>query len=285
MPKRFSLTIKFLPCLLLLMALPSAAGDSLEKVFPVSRNPVLIITSYSGWISIRSWQRQEIKVLGSNYSSNVEVDTEASANKVRLTTHVIDRLATPDRSKIDYQIFTPEESTVEVKTNLGGVVIENIKGEVRIDVFNAAVKVSGAAGFINVKTLGSQLEIIDCSGPVQASTVSGDIILRGLSSRSVAAQSTQGNILYDGDLFSHGNYNFTTNAGNIQIFCNERASVEWDARTVKGVIESDLPIFSKGHHYTTPNLIGRQSLVGTLNDGEATVQLSTFSGKIKINRK
>ena len=97
--------------------------------------------------------------------------------------------------------------------------------------------------------------------------------------------STLGNISYEGDFVSRGKYSFTTNEGVILIQCPSQASVEWEARTVKGGIESNLPIKSKSHSAAAQGFVGKQSLLGTLNQGDATVQLSTFSGKIKINRK
>jgi DUF4097 and DUF4098 domain-containing protein YvlB len=261
------------------------AAQTSEKTFPVSANPNLILNSQSGWITIKSWQKPEIRVVYTRYSSNVEVDFEHTSGKVRVATHVLDSLAEGNSIKVDYQIFTPEEANLEIRTTLGGVIVERIRGEVRIDVVNAVVKVMGVTGFINARSLGSKLEISESRGTIQTSTVSGDIFFSRLGSNSVTAQSTIGNIQFDGAFVPRGRYQFSTNEGTIQIHCSDQDSVEWDAKTHRGVIESDLPILSKDHHYAPHSLVGRQSLVGTLNAGEATVQLSTFTGKISISKK
>ncbi len=266
-------------------SLSLGATQTSEKSFPVSSNPNLILNSQSGWITIKSWQKPEIRVVYTRYSSNVEVDFEHTSGKVRVATHVLDNLAEENAIKVDYQIFTPEEVNLEIRTTLGGVIVERIQGEVRIDVVNAVVKVVGVSGFINARSLGSKLEIFESRGTIQTSTVSGDIFLSRLGSNSVTAQSTLGNIQFDGAFIARGRYQFSTNEGNIRIHCSEQDSVEWDAKTHRGVIESDLPILSKDHHYAPRSLVGRQSLVGTLNSGEATVQLSTFTGKISISKK
>jgi hypothetical protein len=270
---------------LVLVAISLQASDRIEKVFHVSKTPNLMLTNYSGVISVKGWQNPEIKAVSIRHSQNVEIDTESSGNKVRISTHVLDKLASREQSKVDYQVFVPEESNVQVQSNMGSVTIESIKGEVCLDVVDAAVKVVGVRGYVTAKSLGSKLEISQCKGMIQATTVSGDIVFNKVESNNVAAYSTLGNIFYEGDFTGGGRYNFLTNEGFISVYCPDQASVEWDAKTVKGVIESDLPIKSKNHRSVPPNSFARQSLVGTLNSGDATVQLSTFSGKIRIRRK
>ena len=154
-----------------------------------------------------------------------------------------------------------------------------------MDVVDAPVRVVGTAGYVVAKSLGSKLEISQSRGIIQTNSVSGDIVFSKLESDNVIASSTLGNIFFEGDFKSGGKYNFSTNEGYISIHCPDQASVEWDAKTVKGAIESDLPIKSKNHHSAPRNSLERQSLFGTLNSGDATVQLSTFSGKIRIRRK
>jgi len=277
--------LKILPWFLVIVAISLQADDRFERVFPVSRNPRLMLTNYSGTISVKSWHNPEIKAICTKYSQNVEIDTESNGNKVTLATHVMDKLASPDKAKVDYQIYIPEESNVEIRSNLGSVTVEKIKGEVRIDVVDAAVKATGVAGYLNARSLGSKLDISESSGIIQTMTISGDIVFSKRDSNNVTALSTLGNIVYEGDFMSGGKYNFSTNEGLISILCSDQASVDWDARTFKGGISTNLPIKAKSHYPSPKSVYGRQALLGTSNSGDATVQLSTFSGKIKINHK
>ena len=281
------LTVILSSLLFLLFVLnpPVNAADRSEKVFPVSKIPNLMVTNYTGAVSVKGWQNSEIKIISTKYSQNVEIDTEANTSKVRVSTHVLDKLASTEKAKVDYQIYVPEESNLDIRSNMGSVEVENIKGEVAIDVVEAAVKIVGVTGYLHTRSLGSKISISNSRGIIQTTTVSGDIFFSKLDSNNLTALSTLGNISYEGDFASGGKYNFSTNEGLILIQCPDQASVEWDAKTVKGVIESDLPIKSKTHRPATRDSYGKQSLLGTLNTGDATVQLSTFSGKIKINRK
>ena len=271
--------------LLFVLSSPVNAADRSEKVFPVSKIPNLMVTNYTGAVSVKGWQNSEIKIISTKYSQNVEIDTEANTSKVRVSTHVLDKLASTEKAKVDYQIYVPEESNLDIRSNMGSVEVENIKGEVAIEVVEAAVKIVGVTGYLHTRSLGSKISISNSRGIIQTTTVSGDIFFSKLDSNNLTALSTLGNISYEGDFASGGKYNFSTNEGLILIQCPDQASVEWDAKTVKGVIESDLPIKAKTHRPATRDSYGKQSLLGTLNTGDATVQLSTFSGKIKINRK
>lgn len=261
------------------------AADRIEKTFPVAKNANLMLTNYTGTVDVKGWQNPEVKVVYTKYSPNVEIDVESTTNKVKLATHVLDKLAAADKARVDYQVYVPEEASIEILNNMGTVDVSNIKGEVKVDVIEAAVKISGAQGGVQATSLGSKVAISESAGTIQTTTVSGDISFNELDSNSVTANSTLGNISYEGDFVRLGNYRFSTNEGIILIQCPDEASVEWNARTVKGKIRSNLPIRSKNHAPSSAGIIGKQSLMGTLNQGDANVSLSTFSGEININRR
>jgi hypothetical protein len=279
------LCLKLAAVVLLVPVAGLQAADRIEKVFPVSRNASLMLTNYSGAVSVKGWQNSEIKIIFTKYSENVEIDTESTPNKVRVTTHVLDKLAAAEKARVDYQIYVPEEASVEILNNMGTVDVENIKGAVKIDVIEAGVKVVGVQGGVQATSLGSMLAISESAGPIQTTTVSGDINFSKLDSNNVTANSTLGNISYEGDFARLGNYRFSTNEGVILIQCPEQASAEFTTNTVKGKIKSNLPIKSKKHAARSTSISGKQSLLGTLNQGDANVTLNTFSGEINITRR
>ena len=279
------LRLRFATVILLMPATCLQAADRIEKVFPVSKNASLMLTNYTGTISVKGWQNPEVKVVYTKYSQNVEIDMESTPSKVRVATHVLDKLAAADKTRVDYQVYVPEEATLEIVNNMGTVDVENIKGGVKVDVIEAVVKITGVHGGVQATSLGSKVAISESSGPIQTTTVSGDIVFSKVESNSVTANSTLGNISYEGDFVRLGNYRFSTNEGIILVQCPDQASVEWNAKTVKGKIRSNLPIRSKNRAPSSTGIAEKQSLLGTLNQGDANVTLSTFSGEININRR
>lgn len=278
------LCLRFVSVIFLLPACLQAA-DRIEKVFPVSKNASLILTNYTGTVSVKGWPNSEVKLVFTKYSQNVEIDTESTPSKVKVTTHVLDKLAAADKARVDYQVYVPEEASLEILNNMGTVEVENIKGAVKVDVFEAAVKITGVQGGVQVTSLGSKVAVSNSGGPIQTTTVSGDIVFSQLDSNSVTANSTLGNISYEGDFVRLGNYRFSTNEGIILVQCPDQASAEFVTKTVNGKIRTNLPIKSKNHAIPSTGVRGRQSLLGTLNQGDANVNLSTFSGEININRR
>ena len=154
---RFAIVIFLLPAGL-------QAADRIEKIFPVSKNASLILTNYTGTVSVKGWQNSEIKLVYTKYSQNVEIDTESTPSKVKVTTHVLDKLAAADKARVDYQVFVPEEATLEIVNNMGTVDVENIKGAVKVDVFEAAVKITGVQGGVQATSLGSKVASFEVWG-------------------------------------------------------------------------------------------------------------------------
>ena len=270
----------------LILVLPLAVGADHhreEKIFNVGDSPTIILVNYSGLISVEGGKNKVVMVIGVRHSENVEIDSEVGPNRVRITSHVLDELAAAENTVVDYELYVPERSNLEIRSNMGVVTVRNIRGQVSVDVVEAEVKVAGVEGYINASSIGRKtVEVTQSKGTIQATTVIGDIVLDRLESDNVKASSTLGNITYKGDFIGGGSYNLSSTDGQISVICDEDASVEWEARTVKGSIKTNLPIKSKQHR---PLWRDRHSLLGTLNEGAATVQLSTFSGPIQIIRQ
>lgn len=285
MEKRFHPKWKLLFGLLTIISMSLQAAEQVQRVFPVSKNPTVSVLNYSGVTSVKGWQMPQVKAVCTKYSQNVRIDTNSNGNSVGISTHVLDRLASPENVKVDCQILTPEESNMEIRSNLGEVTVENIRGDMIIDVVNAQVRVAGVTGRIDAKSLGSKLEIAKSKGTIRTNTVSGDIALSHLDSDSVTASSTLGDIVYEGLFLNGGKYNFSSNEGAITIQCTHDPSARWDARTFKGNIENNLPTKLEAVRSSLRAGPGKQFLLGTTHSGKATVQLSTFSGRIQINHK
>ena len=270
----------------LILALPLAVGADHhreEKIFNVGDSPTIILVNYSGVISVEGGKNKVVMVIGVRHSENVEIDSEVGPNRVRITSHVLDELAAAENTVVDYELYVPERSNLEIRSNMGVVTVRNIQGQVSVDVVEAEVKVAGVEGYVNASSIGRKtVEVTQSKGTIQATTVIGDIVLDRLESDNVKANSTLGNITYKGNFMEGGSYNLSSTDGQISVICDEEASVEWEARTVTGSIKTNLPIKSKQHR---PLWRDRQSLLGTLNEGAATVQLSTFSGPIEIKRQ
>jgi hypothetical protein len=95
------------------------AADRVERVFSVSQFPSVAITNYAGTIRAQSWPNAEVKLVVTKYSKHAAIQMETSSSWVRVTTEVKDRLAKPEAVRVDYELWVPRESSLEVRSNMG----------------------------------------------------------------------------------------------------------------------------------------------------------------------
>jgi DUF4097 and DUF4098 domain-containing protein YvlB len=137
---------------------------------------------------------------------------------------------------------------------------------------------------VQVQTVNSSINVHDArQARVQLSTTGGNVTMVNVSGPGVTAKSTTGNISYTGDFNGGGSYSFTNHSGEIGVTLPTSASVELTARSVKGSVENDFP-FQKQEHTPFVQNDGR-SLAGTAGTGASSVELRTFSGKIRVKKQ
>jgi hypothetical protein len=73
---------------------------------------------------------------------------------------------------------------------------------------------------------------------------------------------------------------FINHSGEIHVTLPANASVDLNARSIKGSVENDFP-FKKADHPPFPLAEGR-SFAGRANTGASSVELRSFSGKIRV---
>ncbi|MFC1853236.1 DUF4097 domain-containing protein, partial [candidate division CSSED10-310 bacterium] len=130
-----------------------------------------------------------------------------------------------------------------------------------------------------MNTVSGTIKVKDLQGSVDANSVSGAIILKEISdAKDVEANSVSGDIEYQGNLNRKGTYEFNTHSGDIDLILPSDAAFEVDAETFSGHVESSMEIKISGK-------VNRRKLSGVVGDGGPNLELSTFSGNIKINNK
>lgn len=200
---------------------------------------------------------------------------------------------------VDYIVTTPAGTRVSVETISGDIRVTDTKSEVSATTISGDVHISGAnAG--TAKTISGTVEIADAQvdGPLDASSVSGDVILRRVSARRVDAGSVSGDIKledvqservsahttsaaiwFTGTLMKNGRYEFKGFSGDVHITLAGTTGFELDASSFSGEIRSnDFPVTTRGR-------IDRRKLSGTYGDGSAILDLGTFSGSIIISKR
>jgi hypothetical protein len=209
---------------------------------------------------------------------------------------------------VDFTISVPDDAHVTVRTLTGNVRATNIKGELRAETVSGNVVAAAARKLEALKCVSGDIEIIDASADdlVTASTVSGNITVRGLKARAIQlgsvsgnirvddsqadrmeVRATNGNIDYAGDLAKNGRYQFVSHSGDIRLVLSGATGFELQANSFSGTVRSDFALNRRGGAGAEGQAAvrGPRVIRGAFGDASAMLALRAFSGNISITRR
>jgi DUF4097 and DUF4098 domain-containing protein YvlB len=267
----------------ILSAVPAHA-DRTEKHFAVQSKPMITVRNASGRIQVKAWSKNEVQVVWTNTSGKTAVETEQAGNRIEVVTQH-DENASAEDLKTDFEITVPVESELSVRTDSGNVNVESVHGDMTFDAVGANLQLSDVNGYMVIKTIDGSLLCTRCAGKLEANSISGNMQLLQPTLDSVRVQTSSGNILFDGSFLNRGVYIMKNFSGTIEVHFSPSDSFDLNATSLKGnvVNQASIKPDTHGSHHT-PSKWG-QSLFGTMNDGHAKVELSSFSGTIKILKR
>jgi DUF4097 and DUF4098 domain-containing protein YvlB len=271
---------------LLLLLPPEAFAHRLEKRFSVGVRPVINVRNKSGTVTVKSWNRPEVLVVATHISEKTEVDAEQVDNRIDVITHLVTQNVTPEELRADYEITVPLESELQIRNDAGDVRVEQISGDLTFDTVAANVDLREVAGLLLVRTISGSLVCVRCAGRIEVQSVSGNFHLVQPVSGNVRAVTTSGTIFFDGSFQPGGTYVLKSHTGVIDLLFSETDSFELNASSLHGKVENQATLkpFEHERRPATPSRYA-SSFFGTHNQGRARVQLSSFSGTIKIRKR
>jgi hypothetical protein len=98
---------------------------------------------------------------------------------------------------------------------------------------------------------------------------------------------TTGNILYDGDFVRTGLYTMNSGRGLVEVRFSGSNSFDLNAHTNLGSVDNQAAAFLKPDTHTSRHSTQKfaHSLFGTVGQGLAKVELSSYSGTIRILKR
>ena len=217
-----------------------------SRKYPARKNIRLQLTNRTGTIEVQSWDRDEIKVEANMDSPAARIMPELTAESLVIDV-VRDNKARTDIGDVNFHIYVPVNSEVDIETKRGNITVRDVQG--------ARVRARVSLG--------------------------GDIELTGIRSAEVRAENTTGNILFDGELASEGSYEFKTMQGDINIRIPADSTFRLVA-TAPFTRNIALGSFSNaGLSYIGD---GRK-VVGSVGDGRALLTITNYRGRISFIRR
>jgi DUF4097 and DUF4098 domain-containing protein YvlB len=265
--------------------LTAAAVQQTDTVVTVDPGARLVIESFRGEVTISTWERNEMRVVG-DHSSRTYVDVSRSRSAVRLRA---DAWAGP--AQVDYELTLPTSMDIEIRGTFINADIDGTEGEVRVFTTQGDIDVRGGRGFVQLETVNGRVNledadgnidvqstngrvsVTDATGEITASSVNGRITLQGIESSDVRAETTSGGVYYDGTIMDGGRYTLSTHSGDVVVAMPEGVNATFDVSTFSGNLDTAFPI-ARGRPFSF-----------TLGDGSARIELQSFSGDIELTRR
>lgn len=270
------------------LCVASSAGAQtrrFERHFTIQGKPVVTVQNATGRIQVRAWDRQEVMITGQRGSANVEVDTEQVGNRIEIVTRGTSANTNPGVLRADYEISVPVESELQVRSDSGNVTVDSVHGDMSFDTVAADLALQDVEGYLMVKSIGGSTTCTRCAGRLEATSISGNFQLLQPMMDNVHVQTSSGNILFDGSFMNRGIYVLKNYSGTIEVRFSSSDSFDVRATSLYGNVLNQAPVVPDRHNMPAPRSNYAKSLFGTMNDGRAKVELSSFNGTIKISKR
>ena len=199
-------------------------------------------------------------------------------------------------------LTAPAGTRVQASSISGDISTRDIKGDVALESVSGSVRISNAGRVAAAKSISGSVEITDTEieGQLEASSVSGTVLMRNVKARSleagavsgnvvvqdvscdrVEAQTVSGDVQFSGTLARGGRYELSSHSGTIRAAVAGDTGFEVEATSFSGDVRSDIPLKTE----STDGRRRNRTIRGVYGDGSAVLDLTTFSGSIVISRR
>jgi len=265
-----------------------AATQRKEKHFAVTGRPMVVIQNVAnGRIEVKSAKIQEVTVIASQNSDKINFEMEQAGDRIDVTANTVDASAQPLDLETSLQLTVPEETELQLKTENGLIYVEQITGDMTLESVAGDVHLKEVSGYIIVKTTGGSLVCTQCAGKLDFKSVSGSAQFLQPALNKVEASTSFGNILFDGDFIRTGLYSMKSSKGLVEVRFSGNDSFDLKAQTTMGTVDNQAAAYFKpdSHGAIRRHWQSFRSLFGTVGAGLAKVELSTYSGTIRILKR
>ena len=273
-------------CLTVMLTAAVAFAADTKKEFRYTAGPgsMVIIANEFGPVTVHPSTGRQVVITATTHSDKAEVDAGQTGNRVEARTHLLGQASESD-ARVDYDVQVPADVMLNVHADGGPIRVEKLRSDMTLEGDAAEISVQDCSNArLHVHTVTGPVTLANISnGFVEVTSPNGNVQLTSVTGPRVTVNTTKGNIRYTGDFAGGGEYLLNNHSGDIDVLLPTSASVDISARSVTGAVEQDFPLQQKQHlaYQLTPG----RSFAGTSNSGASSVQLRSFSGKIRVKKQ
>ena len=288
----------------------SGSETSAEKSIAVDASVNISLCVSEGNLKISGWERNEIRAFvnnGSETGFKVLEKNKQSNKAVWVKVLGFDppknKETNPNEclSGEEIELDVPRSAIVKVKgqaskttiDSVGKVVVENVGGDIFLNNIAQGIDATTYEGDVTVEKSGGAMTLTSTTGNIvafdvnpsgigdifKAKTSSGAITLQSVEHRQMEIGSNSGSMKFVGEFLSGGQYTFGTQNGSILLAIPPNSSCKINA-SFGGTFNSELPLLNVVKNAATKT----QSLSASIGSGDATLNLTTYSGAIRIKK-
>ena len=230
----------------------------------------------------------------------VKVQVDQQGDHATVQTVYPSQMRPPYSVSTFYTVTVPAGTRVTISSISGSASAKGLKGDLSVNLVSGGITIANVGRISEAKTISGSISITgaDSDGTIETSTVSGDITLDQVKARKVDAGSisstvtarnitadtvsigtVSGGVEFDGTLTRNGRYDLTSHSGGVRMTTHGNVGFELTASTFSGQVRVDPPGDLKVRQSS------RRETRGTVGDGSAVVNATTFSGDVVIVRK
>ena len=266
----------------------AAAPQHFERHFAVKGRPVVVIQNVAnGRIEVKSSKNSEVVVAATQASNKINIDAEQAGERIDVTAAITDNSGAANELEANFQLTVPEETELQLRTQTGLVYVEQVMGDMTLQSVAGDIHLKEVSGYIVVRTTGGSLVCTQCAGKLDFNSISGNaqVVQPGLTNVSLFTMS--GNILFDGDFIRTGIYTMKSGKGTVEVHFSGNDSFDLKAQTATGTVDNQAEAYLKPDSHGVRHMASKftKGLFGTVGTGLAKVELSSYSGTIRILKR
>jgi len=284
------------------------AAQQTDTTFAVRPNGSVSVENFGGSVTVTGWDRPQMRVVA-HHSSRTGLEISTAGPRVEI--EVNSRFG-PGQAEIELTVprtfgvsaegvntamrVTDVHGDISLETVNGPITIRGSRGRVNAESVQGLVSIENANGRISATSVNQGVFIRNATGELNIEAVNGPVLLYGIDSRRVSAETVNGAVELDGRVYNDGNYSLATHNGRITMVIPEGANARVSVYTFNGRVNAsfmELPAAAprsprppgtrtQPPQPPQPPHSGRYSF--TIGSGGATIELETFGGSIQLVR-
>jgi DUF4097 and DUF4098 domain-containing protein YvlB len=265
------------------------AQSTLDTTIAVRSGARLSVHNYNGEVTIRGWNRQQMRIAGEYDRGRPELEVTGLQVSLR-TVHrrgnddVTLQISVPNGTSVDINGMSVDVTVMDV---CGDVTVGTLSGDVdvrcaseaQINSVSGDVTLSDIRGRAEVNATSGSIDLRGARGILSLHAVSGDISISGAEGSQIEAETVSGDVDYNGRIADGGRYRFASHSGDVGVHVVGTLNAEIETETFSGEFIPD-----PGWTITLqPGPIGK-NFSFRLGTGSARMRLASFSGTISLRR-